>query len=242
MKVTYIGHSGFMVEGEEVVLLFDYYNGEIPEISTDKAFYVFSSHGHYDHFNPEIFRLLQTTSKVRFILSSDINFDIAHQKKYGISKEDLGKIVRINKNESKVIKIDEVNLEVQTLASTDEGVAFLVSCEGKQIYHAGDLHWWTWIGETEEEYRDMETRFKSEIKRLEDVTIDIAFVPLDPRQEARFFWGMDYFMTHVEARVVFPMHCQEDYSVIATLKNMDVSSSYSEKIMDIRQRGESFTI
>ena len=30
MKVTFIEHSGFMVEMEQNVLLFDYYQGEIP--------------------------------------------------------------------------------------------------------------------------------------------------------------------------------------------------------------------
>lgn len=43
-KVTYIGHSGFSVELRKVVLLFDYYRGEIPVFSEDASLYVFASH------------------------------------------------------------------------------------------------------------------------------------------------------------------------------------------------------
>ena len=50
MKVTYIQHSGFMVELEECVLVFDYYKGLLPSVSKDKKLYVFSSHHHHDHF------------------------------------------------------------------------------------------------------------------------------------------------------------------------------------------------
>mgnify|MGYP000382206809 FL=1 len=38
-------------------------------------------------------------------------------------------------------------VRIQTLKSTDAGVAFLVECEGRTIYHAGDLNWWHWEGE-----------------------------------------------------------------------------------------------
>lgn len=31
--------------------------------------------------------------------------------------------------------------------STDEGVAFLVTAEGRTVFHAGDLNWWHWEGE-----------------------------------------------------------------------------------------------
>ena len=59
MKITYIGHSGFLAETEHVLLLFDYYQGEIPALPGDKTLYVFASHRHRDHFNPEVFGLTQ---------------------------------------------------------------------------------------------------------------------------------------------------------------------------------------
>ena len=55
MKVQYIGHSGFLVTMESCCLLFDYYTGTIPKLPGDRPLYVFSSHRHQDHFDPEIF-------------------------------------------------------------------------------------------------------------------------------------------------------------------------------------------
>ena len=54
MKVTFIEHSGFMVEMEQNVLLFDYYQGEIPSFDGSKTLYVFASHSHADHYDPAI--------------------------------------------------------------------------------------------------------------------------------------------------------------------------------------------
>ena len=36
MKITYIDHSGFCVECENVVFIFDYYKGELPEFDRKK--------------------------------------------------------------------------------------------------------------------------------------------------------------------------------------------------------------
>ena len=57
MKVTYLGHSGFLVEMDDVIFLFDYYKGELPEMDPGKKLLVFVSHAHYDHYRKEIFSL-----------------------------------------------------------------------------------------------------------------------------------------------------------------------------------------
>ena len=57
MKITYIGHSGFSVELESHILLFDYYEGTMPEFDPAKKLLVFASHSHPDHFNREILKL-----------------------------------------------------------------------------------------------------------------------------------------------------------------------------------------
>ena len=53
MKVTFIQHSCYFVELSSCCLLFDYYEGSVPE--TDKPLYVFASHSHGDHFSPAVF-------------------------------------------------------------------------------------------------------------------------------------------------------------------------------------------
>lgn len=36
MRVTYLGHSGFLLEMEDALFLFDYYQGSLPEMDPEK--------------------------------------------------------------------------------------------------------------------------------------------------------------------------------------------------------------
>lgn len=72
MKVTFIEHSSFMVEMEQNVLLFDYYQGEIPSFDGSKTLYVFASHSHADHYDPAIWKLKEQYKDIHYILSDDI--------------------------------------------------------------------------------------------------------------------------------------------------------------------------
>ena len=55
IKITYLEHSGFAVECDDYVLIFDYYKGNLPQFDKDKKICVFASHVHYDHFKKKIF-------------------------------------------------------------------------------------------------------------------------------------------------------------------------------------------
>lgn len=76
MRLTYIFHSGFAIETDRCMLIFDYWmdpEGIVPQLlKTEKPVYVFSSHFHEDHFNREIFSWRQTRSDIIYILSKDI--------------------------------------------------------------------------------------------------------------------------------------------------------------------------
>ena len=61
MRVTYLGHSGFLLEMEDALLLFDYYQGSLPEMDPEKTLFVFVSHVHYDHYNPDILKSVSYT-------------------------------------------------------------------------------------------------------------------------------------------------------------------------------------
>ena len=74
--ITYIGHSGFLVEWEHSVWLFDYYRGDIPEFSHEKKLFVFCSHKHADHFNPEIFSRFEEYPDVSYLLSRDLSYQV----------------------------------------------------------------------------------------------------------------------------------------------------------------------
>lgn len=72
MKLTYIFHSGFALETERCMLVFDYWmdpSGVMPQLlKTSKPMYVFSSHFHEDHFNRQIFAWRQTKPDIVYIL------------------------------------------------------------------------------------------------------------------------------------------------------------------------------
>ena len=136
MNITYIGHSGFLAEFSHCCCLFDYYEGKIPELDKDKPLFIFVSHRHQDHFNPEIFRIAGPR-EIHYILSSDT-------KRYMRDRLDLTGLHFMKAEETLSLTWGEEGcaLSVKTLRSTDCGVAFLVHTEGKDIYHAGDLNWW----------------------------------------------------------------------------------------------------
>lgn len=253
MNITYIYHSGFSVELENATLLFDYYKGQLPKFDPNKQIYVFSSHSHPDHFNKDIFDLANTYPKVTYILSSDIE-DLVNSKSI-VDSISSKQIYYIKANEEKLflngklissITGDHIgqdkSLKVKTLDSTDQGVAFLVSVDDKVIFHAGDLHWWTWSGETKQEYQDMTDRFFEEVAKISKVPIDVAFLPLDPRQEDRFYWGFDYYMQTCNINTAVPMHFWEDFSLITKFKNMEESEDYASKIINLEHVGQSFII
>ena len=103
---------------------------------------------------------------------------------------------------------------VQTLRSTDEGVAFYVQTGTLSLFHAGDLHWWDWPGEDPEWLAEQETVFRREIQKLAGIPIDIAFAVLDDRLEDNYAEGMELFLSVCHPRYVLPMHFWEDRTVV----------------------------
>jgi len=76
MTLTYIFHSGFVLETEQSILIFDYwldpYDVVYSFLKKNKPIYVFSSHFHEDHFNKVIFEWRKQHEGITYILSKDI--------------------------------------------------------------------------------------------------------------------------------------------------------------------------
>lgn len=211
MKTTYICHSGFLIETAECYYLFDYYVGALPTLNCDKPILVFASHRHPDHYNPIIFDKLEKLEmkQVTAVLAKDI------PKKKHPSGVD---VLTVTFHQS--YELPYGGGQLHTLLSTDQGVAFFIKCAEGTIYHAGDLNDWVWEGETEQYNKQMTGSYRHEIKVLKeilaDVAIDIAMVPLDPRQEKNSYRGMLYFLQNLPTKQVFPMHYWEKPDVIQT--------------------------
>ena len=227
MVVTYIEHSGFSVELPECTLLFDYYLGKLPEFPKEHPLIVFASHVHGDHFQKKIFQLREQYQEVYFVLSDDI------PKKY-----DAPDVIWVSSD----VKVTVAGCEITCLKSTDEGVAFLVKCGEKTIYHAGDLNWWHWEEESATYNDEMKQNYQREVDKLEGRKIDAAFVPVDPRLEDAYFWGIDYFMRKTDTKVVFPMHFWGKYETIDCLIRQKETEDYRDRIAEIDWKGERFSI
>ena len=224
MTVTYLYHSGFVVEFDDIVLVFDYYKGELPETVRGKKLYVFSSHYHKDHFQYKVFDWALEYDAT-YVLSKDIR-----------TKGPEGRTVKVKRRQN--LSVDE--LQIQTLRSTDEGVAFLVRVKGITLYHAGDLNWWHWEEEGPEYNEKMKLDYQAEIGTIEGEHIDLAFVPLDPRLEEAYGWGIDYFMRHTETIRLFPMHLWGGYKTIPRFIADPLSEDYRDRIVKIERRQQSF--
>ena len=190
MTLTYIFHSGFVLETDKSILIFDYWldlNGVVPPfLKKDKPVYVFSSHFHEDHFNRAIFEWRKQREGITYILSKDI---YKHRR---ANKEDAD--VWLAKGGT----WSDGTISVWALGSTDSGVSWIVETEGKRIFHAGDLNnWYARVlpdakpGETiyNEEFDEEidpiahEKQYLGELKDIRKITdsFDVVMFPIDGR-------------------------------------------------------------
>ena len=229
-RIWYLYHSGFAVQTAGHFLIFDYWkqspqgkgleSGVIdPAALKEHDVIVFASHAHGDHYNREILSWGRTIPKLRLILSDDIpNVPGAVM---------MGQGMRTSQNDFKV----------ETLTSNDEGVAFVVDVDGLCIYHAGDLNWWHWEGEPDDYNEGMAASYKSQIALLRDKRIDLAFVPVDPRLEEQYAWGINHLMRTVDVTHAVPMHFWDDGQIVDRLLRDEASAGYRERVIKLVKRG-----
>lgn len=208
MTVTYIGHSGFLVETGSCYYLFDYFQGPLPPLNRDKPVIVLSSHSHHDHYNPAVFSMLtrQGVGQIFPVLSSDIP---------PRNRPEHLRCRVVSPGETCILPQGQT---LKAYRSTDLGVAFCIRDGEDRIYHAGDLNDWVWQGEPEADNRRMTLEYRRELDRLaQDLagqTLTAAFVVLDPRQEEDYARGLRYFLDRVAAERVYPMHFWEQPQVV----------------------------
>lgn len=259
VKVTYLYHSGFAVELDRHLLIFDYYKGELPKVPEGKQPVIFASHKHQDHFQLSVLKWgEQASANTRYFFGNDIKMNEKYLERKGIDPVILERVKRMHGGEcfelpqeqdgmesdadSQPARSGQDTLRVETLRSTDEGVAFLVQAEGISIYHAGDLNHWFWAEEPESWNAQMERDYRAEIDRITGRYFDIAFVPLDPRLRAGYCLGMDYFLKKVKAQHIFPMHMWNKYSVIRQYKETPTGKLFADQIADISKENKEFVI
>lgn len=210
MKITYIYHSGFAIEGDGFTILIDYYKDTdtpSPEGWTNYVhdvllkkpgrFYILASHFHPDHFNPEILTWKEERPDIIYILSKDI---LRHRRAPREATEHW------------LVKGDEYKdnlLYIKAYGSTDVGISFYFEIEGKRLFHAGDLNNWHWMDEsTPAEWHAAEMAFlkeRNDISR-EESEVDVAFFPVDARLGKAYMRGPEQFVQKIKTGLFIPMH------------------------------------
>ncbi|MDR3561301.1 MAG: MBL fold metallo-hydrolase [Negativicutes bacterium] len=207
-KIKYLFHSGYSIETASHTFIFDYYqprplgDGMITaeSLTGKENVYVFCSHSHGDHYDPIILEWAKANPSIHYILSNDIT----------VKNKTLDCVFLAPYEEWR-----SGDIAVKTYGSTDAGVSFLVKADGLNIFHAGDLNWWHWSGETKAERDWADNYFKTEMEKLAGETIDIAMFPVDQRLEENYSIGAEYFAAQMHPKLLLPMHFGETYATTA---------------------------
>ena len=223
LTVTNVGHSGFTVESSSFMLIFDYSEGTLPPLPENKKLFVFISHRHPDHFNPDIFSLCAAHNEVHYFISDDIyEYRIREHLKDDYTMVHPGDDIYLT-----------TRFRIKVLPSTDCGVAFLVCDNGRNIFHAGDLNLWLWEGMSEADTYAMTKRFEECTAGLRNFVIDTAFLPLDTRQGIYAPLGFDYYMKHFKILHAIPMHFFGSPRISRDLIENPISLKYRKKIIPL---------
>lgn len=221
IKIEHIFHSGFIMETEDIQMVFDYYKGDID--LKDKKTIVFATHGHGDHYTEEIYDWEKSISDIDYVLG----FDIGDAPK-------ADNIHIMNPYES--LDIDTVN--IKSFGSTDQGLSLLIAYRDVNIYFAGDLNWWHWENDTPEVQKDEERQFTEEIAKVlkENAKIDIAFSPVDPRLGVGYSFGGQYIIEKFKPTYFFPMHFGDKFDTSKRFINK--MGDIDTKIVDINKKNQ----
>ena len=179
IQLKYIFHSGFALETEQCILIFDYWMDPaclIPQILADKRpLYVLSSHFHDDHYNRRIQDWRKTKTNITYILSKDI---LRHHR----AEQDAANVWMV-----KGSVWEDEHLKVIATGSNDSGVSWIIELKDVMIdykdttypyrlFHAGDLNNWY-------------ARFLSDDGNIPEKIISEEFGEINPLAEEKLFLG-----------------------------------------------------
>ena len=204
MTVTCLGHSGMVIETDDATLIFDYYidpAGIIPQIlARAKRLYVFVSHSHRDHLNPEIFDWDIYVSEIQYIIANECRRKLARSRNL-----DAFSIHFLHHDED----WSDTRIAVRAFDSTDVGVSFLVSIGEKRVFHAGDYTCWDFSEEHDAAtVRKARGDFHAILTRITQFApeIDVAMMPVVPNIGGDWAYGAREFLKSVRVAIFIPMH------------------------------------
>ena len=219
-QLTYIYHDCFLLSTEKAVVLFDYWKDPLSGrdkdfppllelLPADRPVYILVSHHHKDHFTRRIFLWQQKFPNIRYIISPDVykacRFMFVENSTYAGFKPSMESVTVLKEGET---FRDEI-ISVHAFGSTDIGNSYVVSLDGRNFFHAGDLNAWIWKDEsTEEEVEEAIEAFKDKLLPIsrQFPELDVAMFPVDSRLRTDYFLGAYLFVREIKVKLFVPMH------------------------------------
>ena len=198
--VTYCGNSGFLLEAEDDLLIFDYIADPTgcgfnmrETFKRAKHVLVFVSHGHDDHYQTAILQWADWAESVQYIVSNDI---ACIPPSIGAHRAAKGERFSIS------------GWDIHCFGSTDIGVSFDVRKNGRRFFHAGDLNDWHWVTEADAEWtKKQAVDYHAIIAQIpREPRMDVAFFPVDPAMQIDYYRGARAFVQKFRPRHFVPMH------------------------------------
>lgn len=220
-KLYYLNHSGFLLELEKALLVFDFYTDPAGVLASynlsNKPAVFFVSHDHLDHWNPDILKFKNKAPSF-YVLDSSCDSEPVREA----AAEKNRKVILVNPRDvlQKELSALPSLLRIYTFDSTDEGVVFLVVTDEGSFIHMGDLNDWDW---QDEDSIRMEVAYKEALGHMADawsqVTKDenlpakagqliLGCVPVDKRLQQMALKGALTFLEYLQPRYIAPMHLQ----------------------------------
>jgi L-ascorbate metabolism protein UlaG (beta-lactamase superfamily) len=216
LLVTYLRHNCFLLElpNRGWRLVFDYPSAAHRDEKTEplvreavqgaEAFF-FSSHGHPDHFTPEILDFKRVAARARYFVSEDI---AALHPEFDPEQNPDALVVAPGDEydgEEPILDLELGDMRVRGLESTDLGVGFLIQLPEARIWFGGDVAFWRWETLAPQALAFSERHYARTLKALRAAQVDLAFVNADKRL-ANWAGALD-FVREVRPRQFVPMHC-----------------------------------
>lgn len=227
MEIIYIHHDCFLVLLDTCSMVFDFWTDPMPDASgeprflelipRDRPLLVFVSHHHKDHYSRDIFGWKTRFPEIRYILSRDTarfcHHILSPTSVYSGPKPDKSQIVVIRPGESRTMTLPSgKSIYVRAFDSTDTGNSYLITAEGMNIFHAGDLNAWIWKDEsTEQEIKEALNAYTRILDSITDTLgpaprLDVCFFPVDSRIGTDYFTGAAMLLQRIRVDYFFPMH------------------------------------
>ncbi len=200
-RVTYIYHNCFVLDLGVRTFLFDCpadshlqpaARAGMRSAIRGKDLYVFVTHGHEDHFNPDLPIFTNEAAQVHYVFSDDIDDMYPESVPAGtLVVEPDG-------------EYEAWGMEISTLMSNDLGVAFIIHVDGQVVYYGGDLAEWRWDDAGPRDQEFAVSFFEKALERISKQRVDIAFSNVDKRLSN--LTGGVKFVRKVEPGLFVPMH------------------------------------